>query len=358
MPDDFHLRIGFETFDCSLLENASTDVGTEDFSSAVTEFFCDQFEAIGGTAQVIIDDSSREILVKWSLRPTSPDPQEAVLELLRVGQLQRAVPLLWTLIQHEPRNVDNHYNIGVAYNQLGQFDKAIAHLQQAVKLAPTHVNALAALGFAQIKTGDLETASQTLESAIRLNPNNIHVLKNLGVALLQLGRLNDAEPVLRQALEVSPEDVQTMYGLGQVLEELGRDHEADVLYRQVVKIGGNDPVVELAAAADTRMAERTLQSRSGNFRPHVMEYCRAALDLFTTLAPEKVQAIGFEIAVLGQSGLDINNPDKRYQLKELSGEFTGLQLCTFMYVAFRQVAPEANVGIDFSAEYEAAVGMQ
>ena len=73
---------------------------------------------------------------------------------------------------------------------------------------------------------------------------------------------------------------------------------------------------------------------------------------------EKVQAIGFEIAILGQNGLDINNPDAKYTLKELPGEFTGLKLAAFMYVAFQQIAPETDVGIDFSTEYEAARGLE
>ena len=49
---------------------------------------------------------------------------------------------------------------------------------------------------------------------------------------------------------------------------------------------------------------------------------RAGPDIFAKLPPKKVQAIGFEIALLGQNGLDINNRDKLYHLKELASEFT------------------------------------
>ncbi len=87
-------------------------------------------------------------------------------------------------------------------------------------------------------------------------------------------------------------------------------------------------------------------------------YCQKALELFAPMPPEKVQAIAFEIAVLGQNGLDINNFDKKYRLKELPGKFTGLKLCSFLYVATQQFAPGTDVGIDFSREYEAAVGLR
>ena len=64
------------------------------------------------------------------------------------------------------------------------------------------------------------------------------------------------------------------------------------------------------------------------------------------------------IAILGQNGLDINNSDKKYLLKELPGEFSGLHLCSIMYAAFKQFAPNEEVGIDFSKEYEAAIAMR
>jgi hypothetical protein len=90
----------------------------------------------------------------------------------------------------------------------------------------------------------------------------------------------------------------------------------------------------------------------------VMMYITGALDKFAKMSSKDVQAIGFEIAILGQSGLDINNPDKKYSLRSLPGEFSGLHLCSIMYAAFKQFAPGEDVGIDFSKEYEAAVSMR
>ena len=129
-----------------------------------------------------------------------------------------------------------------------------------------------------------------------------------------------------------------------------------MLYEQVLKIGGNDAVVEQAAVPENRIAERTMRKPGGQLRPDVLEYRRSAsaVDIFATLPPEKVQAIGFEIAILGENGLDLNNPDTKYTLKELPGEFTGLKLAAFMDVAFQQIASGTNVGIDFPREYEAS----
>lgn len=41
----------------------------------------------------------------------------------------------------------------------------------------------------------------------------------------------------------------------------------------------------------------------------------------------------------------------------LSAEVDGLQLVALMYVAFQQIAPGHDVGLDLAREYQMAVGM-
>ena len=51
---------------------------------------------------------------------------------------------------------------------------------------------------------------------------------------------------------------------------------------------------------------------------------------------------------------DVNNPDTKYTLNTMKGEFTGLQLVCYMFVGFKSFAPEQDVGMDFSEEYRMA----
>lgn len=55
--------------------------------------------------------------------------------------------------------------------------------------------------------------------------------------------------------------------------------------------------------------------------------------------------------------MDINNPDIRYTLKSISGDFSGLQLLSYMYVGFGKIDLKMDVGIDFSQEYKMAVSL-
>ena len=63
------------------------------------------------------------------------------------------------------------------------------------------------------------------------------------------------------------------------------------------------------------------------------------------MSQSQVQSIGIEIAILGQNGLDINEPEQKVSLRSLPGKFSGLHLCSIMYAAFKQFAPNENAGI-------------
>ncbi len=89
-----------------------------------------------------------------------------------------------------------------------------------------------------------------------------------------------------------------------------------------------------------------------------MVYSASALQTFEKGGPKAQQAIALEIAMLGRTGLDINDPTDKYTLKALPGKFSGLRLLAIMYTAFRQIDPTMDTGADFAAEYKAALERQ
>ena len=118
-------------------------------------------------------------------------------------------------------------------------------------------------------------------------------------------------------------------------------------------------MVRQAEKARTDFAHKRLKSRSvGGFRPDVMMYIAGALQTFKKLGPKKRQETALEIALLGRSGLDINDSAGKYKLKSLPGNFSGQHLLAIMYTAFRQIDATMETGADFGAEYQAALKMQ
>ena len=76
----------------------------------------------------------------------------------------------------------------------------------------------------------------------------------------------------------------------------------------------------------------------------------SALQPFKKGGQKQRQAIASEIAMLGRTGLDINDPTYKYTLKALPDKFSGLHLPAIMYTAFRQIDPTTDTGADFAAE--------
>jgi len=357
MSQEFSFSLPYDAFDLDLIGLSSSDIGSSEFAAKVSEFFASQFSEFGGRARVICNDSAQTIDVKWTREPGFKDPKDLAFEMLQSGKIAEAVPLLWTLHQKDPNDPEALYNLGIAYSELGEIPKAILILERLLEIAPQHVHGLTGLGVAYIKSRNLQLGEKYLRQALKLESDNLWALKNLGACLLKQGKADEALLVFQAALKGASQDLQSTIGLAQALEELGRSDEADDKYLKAIAIGGPQHLVELAKERRTAIAHKTMRDR-GSFRPDVMMYITGALEMFANMSNKEVQAIGFEIAILGQNGLDINNPDKKYSLRSLPGEFSGLHLCSIMYTAFKRFAPNEDVGIDFSKEYEAALSMR
>lgn len=72
------------------------------------------------------------------------------------------------------------------------------------------------------------------------------------------------------------------------------------------------------------------------------------------MSRQEIGHITLEIAMLGRSGLDINDPSKTYRLKTLPGEYSGLHLLAIMHAGVRMFDPKADTGVDFDKEFAMA----
>ena len=146
-----------------------------------------------------------------------------------------------------------------------------------------------------------------------------------------------------------------MFGLAEALVALGRLKEADETYKKVVDLNEYGKIAELAKEARRKMAEQTFKDRGGATpRPDAVMYCLGALEKYERMSHAEVRKIASEIAMMGRTGLDPNDPSQKYELKSLPGKFSGLHLLCLMYVAFKTFAPEMNIGFDLATEYAAA----
>ena len=138
-----------------------------------------------------------------------------------------------------------------------------------------------------------------------------------------------------------------------VIADVGDLENAAKCFRKVLESDAPPQLKDLSKDSLREVAVK--QFKSKGFRADAVFYCLGALNYFKDKSTKEVQTVTFEIGLKGQSGLDINDPEKTYQIKSMPGTFTGLQLVCYMYVGFRIISPEADVGIDLSEEYRTAL---
>jgi tetratricopeptide (TPR) repeat protein len=351
-------KIPLHRFDTNLLPADARQVGTEAFKTAVLMHFADEYAAQGQTAMVTVDDQDITVMAF----PAETSALDFVMPMLKVGKIAEAVPYLESLTKSAPANAAVLYNLGISYSELGQYDEAIIRLKRAVQLDPGHAHAWVGIGTAYHRMHKPESALEAFEKAVEADPNDGYTRRNLGGMLIGFKRIDEAVLHLRTSLDLLPDDPQAIFGLATALQEVGTeaaDEEADALYLRFITEHPNSPMVEQAEKTRTAFAHKRLKSSAvGGFRPDVLMYITSALQTFKEVGAQNRQVIALEIAMLGRSGLDINDPDHKYTLKALPGKFSGLHLLAIMYTAFRQIDPTMDTGADFSAEYQAALEMQ
>ncbi len=70
-------------------------------------------------------------------------------------------------------------------------------------------------------------------------------------------------------------------------------------------------------------------------RMDAVMYVAAAMDKFEGMPRPELQMIGYEIAMLGREGFDVNDSREKYQLRGLTGRFSGLHMVCLMYAVFK-----------------------
>ncbi|MDO8995737.1 MAG: tetratricopeptide repeat protein [Nitrosomonas sp.] len=351
----YFFTVPLHRFDLELLPLEARSIGSDKFKDAVVVYFATQYAEKGEAAIVTVDDNEIRVL---SL-PKSADPMDFVQELLQSGKIKEALPFLEALTDANSKDATVLYNLGIAYSELGRFEDAVMRLKKSLEYDPSNSNAWVGIGVAYNHLNRKADAKIALNKAVALDPANGYAHRNLGAALAMDDDYQHALPHFREACHQLPKDPQAIYGLGQCLLELNELKEADELFISLINQFPASPVTEFARQGRSQIAHKNLRGggAAGGIRPDVMMYILGALETFKEAGAKKRQEITFEIAIKGQSGLDINDPAEKYTLKTLPGEFSGLHLLAIMHAGFKQIDPTVDSGADFDAEYEAAVQM-
>jgi Flp pilus assembly protein TadD len=353
----YEMNLKVDPFVLRILPKGTQPSNGTTFTSLASGTIRDLFNDLGGVITAMSIDKSR-VKLTWKADDANPDPLGGIVKLLEGAKYNEAILLLEFFKSASPDEPDFLYNLGMAYSDTGALDPAVENLRHLLDLAPEHVNGRVALGVALLRKDQDQQAAVELRKAVRDDPANPWAQRNLGACLMRLGEYQEALPHLKQAAELNPGDDRAWFGLGQAYELTGNPEEADTAYLKVLEVDEYGEAAEQARQARSKLAQKSFRSVTpGTERPDAVMYCLGALEKFENMSPDKVRQIGFEVAMLGMNGIDVNDPTPKYSLKSLPGEYSGLHLLCLEYVSFKQFAPDQNIGFDLAAEYRSALSM-
>jgi len=109
------------------------------------------------------------------------------------------------------------------------------------------------------------------------------------------------------------------------------------------------------AAASTNNTEKPKAPFTADL-PEAYTYCLDALKRFDGKPHDEIFRIASEIGLLGEHGIDHENPTTTYTLKSIPQEqFSGLHLMCLMFVGFKLTQPDIATGLDFNEAYQLAL---
>jgi tetratricopeptide (TPR) repeat protein len=330
----------------------TTDAG---FEEAVIMQFAMQYAAKGWTAAVVVNDGMVRVV---AVPQQGIEPKTYLMGLLHHSYIEDALPGLEAMygMVDDP---DICFNYGVALSELGRVEESLVPLNKCLKLDPSYDNAAIAIGVSLSKLELYDEAEVVLKAAAKIQPDNALVKQNLAATLARAGKYMEALPYFRQAASLAPDNPAVLMGLARCLDSMDAHRkEALKVYKNVVKRFPDSQFAEASKLNLNRAGQADLRKVvDDGYRPDAVEYMMGAMKWFAEIPREQVGRVAMEIAQIGETGLEINNPLKRYSLTNLDGDFSGLQLLCYMHVGMALFDPKVDCGSGLRREYEIAKGM-
>jgi hypothetical protein len=92
--------------------------------------------------------------------------------------------------------------------------------------------------------------------------------------------------------------------------------------------------------------------------PAAVWHLLSALERYDPLPIQQVRDITFEVAKIGETGIDYASTDKKYTLRTVPDEvFTGLQLRCLMHAGLKRLTPDTETGMDLDEPFLKALEM-
>ena len=135
---------------------------------------------------------------------------------------------------------EDHFYLGLRFQQQGNPKKAIDHYNKAIELNPQDAEAYHNRGIAKADSGDYQGAFADFDKAIELNPKDADAYQNRGVAKADSGDHQGALADYNKAIELNPQYVKAYYNRGIAKGASGDYQGAITDYNKAIELNPQD----------------------------------------------------------------------------------------------------------------------
>ncbi|MEX0503730.1 tetratricopeptide repeat protein [Alphaproteobacteria bacterium LSUCC0719] len=174
---------------------------------------------------MLLEDSDSLLLAKAANISTNIGSAPDILRLeaasyAKLGDTEREALKLMELIELEPNNSENYFNLGIAKSELGLLYDAAANYQHAITLnndvAKYHQN----LGATYRSLGDIEKAITCFRNALAINEDFFAGHFNLGNAYFAAGSFENAIASYKKTIALKPDFAEAHKMLAMALRQI------------------------------------------------------------------------------------------------------------------------------------------
>ena len=158
-------------------------------------------------------------------------------------RLTEAISYYQQTLQHEPKHLVAHQELGNVLLKLQRWSEAIACYRKALQLQPNLPQIYHNLGDAFSQLKQWQEAMAAYRKAIKLQPNFSWSHNNLGDVLLKLGQSQEASEEYRKAILLNPDFHWSYYNLGEALSKLKQWDSAAQAYYKALQIQPDLPLI-------------------------------------------------------------------------------------------------------------------
>jgi Tfp pilus assembly protein PilF len=139
-------------------------------------------------------------------------------------------------IEHAPKNVRAHNNLGEVLLRQGRFAESMRYLEEAVRLNPFFFPAHNNLGMVHLRQRNLTEAVKHFQKALFYNKDLFEAHLNLGGIYGEMGNYQLGLTHLREAVRIDPASASAHNNIANLLQLLGRYDESIFHYDEALKI--------------------------------------------------------------------------------------------------------------------------